>query len=235
MPTNDDHPGPQESEPSKGVVATRRASRQQSSGANKGERHSSVHRCVSADTHELYEVAGSTIVVTLLILSPPIVLVGVILLTTGAIISKIFVLIAGLVTILSGVLVAAITAFVFVRMRGGGGKGARTQNGCNISNAQGSSVRSRCGGPRGGSGLGNYYRVTMDLERSTNSADGSFRVEITEQPSSMVTFFSTADSDIQPLSTVKLKSSESSGSVNSAAPSTQGVEDKRNSFSSENG
>lgn len=176
----------------RGILNTKRTLIRQSSSMSNSKataRHPSVHRCGSeADRDSVYDVTGSTVVVTLLILSPPIVLIGVILLTTGAIIGKIFVLVAGLATILSGVLIAATSAFVFVRMRSG------VSNQTSL-NERGSSARGRGGSGRDSSGRGNYYRVRMDLERSIKSADGSFRVEITEQPTTMVTFFSSADSD----------------------------------------
>nr|XP_054763405.1 uncharacterized protein LOC129269997 [Lytechinus pictus] len=170
-------------------------------------RHSSVRRCISdSDRDSVYDVTGSTVIVTLLILSPPIVLIGVILLTTGAIISNIFVLVAGLATILSGVLIAATSAFVFVRMRGG----VRSRGSMNESR------RSDNGGVP--PGRGSYYRVTMDLERSANSADGSFRVEITEKPATMVTFFSSADSDTQ-----SIRGNRINGSNTSSLSSSSGT------------
>ncbi|XP_038067053.1 uncharacterized protein LOC119737095 [Patiria miniata] len=58
-----------------------------------------------------------TIVVTLLILSPPLVLVGVILLTTGAILSSAHVFGSGMAVIVAGVVVGALSAFAFVRLR----------------------------------------------------------------------------------------------------------------------
>ncbi|XP_041473012.1 uncharacterized protein LOC121422188 [Lytechinus variegatus] len=193
-----------------GILHTRKSlTRNSSTMSNLKDpgRHSSVRRCISdSDRDSVYDVTGSTVIVTMLILSPPIVLIGVILLTTGAIISNIFVLVAGLATILSGVLIAATSAFVFVRMRGG----VRSRGSMNESR------RSDNGGVP--TGRGSYYRVTMDLERSANSADGSFRVEITEQPATMVTFFSSADSDTQ-----SMRGNRINGSNTSSLSSTSGT------------
>ena len=57
------------------------------------------------------------IVVSLLILSPPTVLIGVILLSTGAILGQAPVFGCGLAVIVGGVIMGAASAFVFVRMR----------------------------------------------------------------------------------------------------------------------
>jgi hypothetical protein len=57
------------------------------------------------------------IIVCLLILSPPMVLVGVILLSTGAILGQAPVFGCGLAVIIGGVVMGAGSAFVFVRMR----------------------------------------------------------------------------------------------------------------------
>ncbi len=57
------------------------------------------------------------IVICLLILSPPTVLVGVILLSTGAILGQAPVFGCGLAVIVGGVVMGAGSAFVFVRMR----------------------------------------------------------------------------------------------------------------------
>ncbi|XP_071797119.1 uncharacterized protein [Asterias amurensis] len=68
------------------------------------------------DHDDGYGCAG-TIVVTLLILSPPLVLVGVILLTTGAIISSAHLFGSGMAVIVAGVVLGALSAFAFVRLR----------------------------------------------------------------------------------------------------------------------
>ena len=81
--------------------------------------HPSGRRCSrhsTLDNDDGYGCLG-TIVVTLLILSPPFVLVGVILLTTGAIISSAHLFGSGMAVIVAGVLLGALSAFAFVRLR----------------------------------------------------------------------------------------------------------------------
>ncbi|XP_022089431.1 uncharacterized protein LOC110978616 [Acanthaster planci] len=68
------------------------------------------------DNDDGYGCVGTTVVI-LLILSPPLVLIGVILLTTGAILSSAHIFGSGMAVIVAGVILGAMSAFAFVRLR----------------------------------------------------------------------------------------------------------------------